>query len=59
MGQGVWEGRTQLRDRIARVLFCVFEEQRVLRHGFIEKTRKTPPADLDLARQRKRDLEKG
>lgn len=57
MGQGVWEVRTQLRDRIARVLFCVFEEQMVLLHGFIKKSRKTPPADLELARQRKRDLE--
>lgn len=57
MGHGVWEVRTQLRDRIARVLFCVFEEQMVLLHGFIKKSRKTPPADLELARQRKRDLE--
>jgi phage-related protein len=57
MGQGVWEVRTQLRDRIARVLFCVFEEQMVLLHGFIKKSRKTPPGDLELARQRKRDLE--
>jgi phage-related protein len=57
MGQGVWEVRTQLRDRIARVLFCVFDQQMVLLHGFIKKSRRTPPADLELARQRKRDLE--
>jgi phage-related protein len=57
MGQGVLEVRSQVRDRIARVLFCVFEEQMVLLHGFIKKSRKTPPADLELARQRKRDLE--
>ena len=56
LGQGVWEVRTELRDRTARVLFCLFEEQMVLLHGFIKKTRKTPPADLDIARQRKRDL---
>jgi phage-related protein len=58
LGHGVWEVRTELRDRIARVLFCIFEEQMVLLHGFIKKTRKTAPSDLDLARQRKRDLEK-
>lgn len=57
MGQGLWEVRTDLRSRIARVLFCVFEEQMVLLHGFIKKSRKTPPGDLELARQRKRDLE--
>ena len=57
MGQGLWEVRSQLRDRIGRVLFCVFEEQMVLLHGFIKKSRKTPPADLELALQRKRDLE--
>ncbi len=28
-----------------------------LLRGFIEKTQKTPKPDLDLARQRKRDLE--
>lgn len=59
LGQGVWEVRTQLRDRTARVLFCTFEEHMVLLHGFIKKTRKTPVADLDLARQRKRELENG
>lgn len=57
MGQGLWEVRTELRDRIARVLFCVVEEQMVLLHGFIKNTRKTPAGDLELARQRKRDLE--
>lgn len=57
MGQGLWEVRTELRNRIARVLFCVFGEQMVLLHGFIKKTRKAPPGDLELARQRKRDLE--
>jgi len=59
LGHGVWEVRTQLRDRTARVLFCTFEEHMVHLHGFIKKTRKTPAADLDLARQRKRELENG
>jgi phage-related protein len=27
-------------------------------HGFIKKTQKTPKADLDVARARKRDVER-
>jgi phage-related protein len=58
LGQGLWEVRTDLRDRIARVFFCIHEEQMVLLHGIVKKTQKTPPADLDLARKRKRELER-
>jgi phage-related protein len=57
VGQGLWEVRTNLKDRIARVLLCVYEEQMVLLHGFIKKTARTPAPDLELARKRKRDLE--
>ena len=58
LGQGLWEVRTALRDRIARVFFCIYEEQMVLLHGIVKKTQKTPAADLDLARKRKRELER-
>jgi phage-related protein len=30
----------------------------VLLHGFIKKTRKTPVDDLDIARTRKKDIER-
>lgn len=58
LGQGLWEVRTTLRDRIARVFFCVHEGQMVLLHGMLKKTQRTASADLDLARKRKRDLER-
>ena len=58
LGHGIWEIRTDLKDRIARVLFCVCDEEMVLLHGFIKKTQKTPAPDLELARERKRKLEK-
>lgn len=58
MKQGLFEVRTNLDKRIARILFCVFGSRMVLLHGFIKKTRKTPQADLDLASKRKRKLEK-
>jgi phage-related protein len=57
MGGGLFEVRTSLDGkRIARLLFCPFEDQIVLLHGFIKKTQKTPQADLDLARRRKKEL---
>jgi phage-related protein len=56
--QGLFEVRTNLDKRITRVLFCVFDGRMVLLHGFIKKTWKTMQADLDLASERKRKLEK-
>ena len=48
----VWEVRTNLPTRIARVLFTVKADQLVLLHGFIKKTQATPPAELKLAQKR-------
>ena len=58
---GVHEVRTGLaNNRIARVLFYVdARQQMVLLHGFIKKTRKTPPDDLALAIKNKKKHEKG
>jgi phage-related protein len=59
LGAGLYEVRTDLPGRrIARVLFCFWDGSLVLLHGFIKKTRKTPKADLDLARQRQREVER-
>ena len=49
---GIWEVRTRLATRLARVLFTLEGNLMVLLHGFIKKERKTPKADLDLAKQR-------
>jgi len=57
LGQGLFEVRTTLDNRIARVLFCIGNGRMILLHGFIKKTQKTPKADLDLARTRKRAWE--
>ena len=48
----VWEVRTQLPTRIARVLFTVKSEKMVLLHAFIKKTQATPPQDITLAQSR-------
>jgi len=52
----IWEVRTRLATRIARVLFTLDGNVMVLLHGFIKKERKTPKADLDLAKQRLKKL---
>lgn len=58
MGSGLFEVRTNLPlGRNARVLFCIYEGRMVLLHGFIKKTQTTPKQDLDLAKERKRELE--
>jgi len=53
---GIWEVRTRLATRLARVLFTLEGNLMVLLHGFIKKERKTPKADLDLAKQRMKKI---
>lgn len=48
----IWEVRTKLENRIARVLFAVEGNLIVLLHGFIKKDQKTPRPDLEVARDR-------
>jgi phage-related protein len=58
LGRGLWEIRTDLpRNRTARVLICFHEKHLVALHGFIKKTRATPSADLNFARQRQKELQ--
>jgi phage-related protein len=59
LGGGLHEVRTNLPNRVARVLFCVDAQQRmVLLHGFIKKQRQTPAEDLALAEVRKAEHER-
>lgn len=59
MGNGLWEIRTDFpTKRTARVLLCLYREHLVALHGFIKKTRTTPDEDLELARKRKKELER-
>ena len=52
MGGGLWEVRSSLGDRIARVFFIVVDEEIILLHGIIKKTRTAPKQELDTARKR-------
>ncbi|HWX28408.1 MAG TPA: type II toxin-antitoxin system RelE/ParE family toxin [Steroidobacteraceae bacterium] len=42
-------------NRIARILFVVYQGQMVLLHGFIKKTQQTPEQELDLAVKQQRE----
>ena len=55
---GLWEIRIRLVNRIARVVFVVFEGNIVLLHGFIKKQQETPKADLQLAVKQLKSLKK-
>ncbi len=52
----LWEVRSKLDNRIARILFVLVGETMVLLHGFIKKDQKTPKPELDLAKQRLKTL---
>ena len=54
LGDGIWEVRSRLDNRIARTLFAMVEQEIVLLHGFIKKQQKTPQAEHELARKRKK-----
>ena len=57
LGGGLWEVRSDLPShRIARILFCVYEGRIGIVHGFIKKTPKTPPDDIELARKRLKEM---
>jgi phage-related protein len=56
--EDLWEMRSTLGNRIARVLFTVSGAVLVPLHGFIKKSQKTPKEDLDLARRRLRELKR-
>ena len=56
LGEGLWEIRTDLRGRIARIIFCIRDDNIVLLHGFIKKAQEIPKQDLELVRDRMKKL---
>ena len=56
MEADIWEVRSNLNNRVARILFTVEGNVLVLLHGFIKKTQRTPQTDLMIARRRARKL---
>jgi len=56
LGKELWKVRSNLpRGRIARIIFCIADQQMVLLNGFIKKTQKIPQGEIELALKRKKD----
>jgi phage-related protein len=58
MGKDLWEVRIHLHKRIARILFTVVGGEMVLLHGFVKKSQATPKEDLELAKDRLKQVRK-
>ena len=56
LGGDIWEVRSKLETRIARTLFATEGDTMILLHAFIKKQQKTPKPDLDLAKERLKQL---
>jgi len=49
---GIFEVRTQIGSDISRVLyFFIIGRKAILTHGFIKKTQKTPPSEIERAKK--------
>ena len=58
LGDGLWEVRITLDNRIARVMFALEGADMVLLHGFIKKQQTTPKTDLEMAKERLKQLKR-
>jgi phage-related protein len=54
LGNGLWELRSTLPKRIARVIFFIDGQSFIVVHGFIKKSQKTPKEELETAKARKK-----
>lgn len=60
MGSGLFELRIKSAEGIARVFYCTVVERRIVfLHQFVKKTDKTPPKELQTARQRMKEVTSG
>ena len=57
LDKGLWEVRSRLPGRIARVIFTTGTSRMILLHGFIKKSQQTPREELELAKTRLRLLQ--
>ena len=56
LGDGIFELRAQVASDTSRVLyFFIIHGRAVLTHGFIKKTQKTPPEEIERAKRYRSD----
>ena len=57
IGDGIFEIRCKVGNNITRVLyFFYYNGKIVLTNGFVKKTQKTPPEEIQLAKERRADF---
>jgi phage-related protein len=60
LGGGLFELRWHARETTGRALYCYLSGGRIIvLHTFLKKTRRTPSAELALARRRLREVRRG
>lgn len=58
LGDGIFELRAQMGNNITRVLYFFFiGDKAILTHGFIKKSQKTPPGEIDRAKHYRTDYQ--
>ena len=56
IGDGIFELRCKLGSNITRALYFFYVGKHiVITNGFVKKTQKTPPAELKIAKERRKD----
>ncbi|WP_106224695.1 type II toxin-antitoxin system RelE/ParE family toxin [Legionella pneumophila] len=59
MGNGLFEVRAKAQEGIGRSLYCYMKDKHIMvLHAFVKKSTKTSKQELNLALQRKREVEK-
>ncbi len=57
MGEGLFEIRVKAQEGIGRVFFAyIHHKEMMILHGFIKKTQETPAKELQIARQRLKEV---
>ena len=52
----LWELRVRFSTNVYRIIYCMKDGKIVLLHGFRKKTQKTPSREIEIARQRYKEL---
>jgi phage-related protein len=55
----LWEIRSSVRAGIVRVLFTIVGAELVLLHAFVKKSQAMPKDEMDLARKRMKECQRG
>ena len=58
LGSGLMEMRIKLKDTQIRIFFTLHEGAIILLHGFVKKTQKTPPNEMEIAVKRLKQIKR-